>query len=270
MPQDSMLVPTHSTQEALALTDPVNGTFTTTIRAICDMLSVTRPWVHQFIRPFVRYVYIPRDISAIPKYNRHDNVYINSRDFDYYIASHLVFTRQTIRISIDELVDPEDGMEAFTLRYDKLIKAKAKAKEENDTREMRRCRDALRILILSTLSPDGQLVWEDLPTKMRSQTPHVPCPAPFDINDQKITSAIIRNMNSIAGKTSYGGNTECAYRYLYNNGGIRCQLVLPDENGVCSSKVFYFTEPIPPRAVNVKYSAYLQHICKQLAPDTDF
>ena len=54
-----------------------------------------------------------------------------------------------------------------------------------------------------------------------------------------------------------GDSTEIISRWLFLKGAVRCELNLPDKNGLISKKVYYAMEREPVHPITIGYENYL-------------
>ena len=91
--------------------DALRTDYTLTIREICETLHCTRPWVEQFIRPHVHYIYISPKILDIAgiflEKSLVDSIWLNRQEFEELVRNNIAFcSRQTIRVPVEYFIDP--------------------------------------------------------------------------------------------------------------------------------------------------------------------
>ena len=86
------------------LKQAISQKYTITIRDACEILYVRRPWVHQFIRPFVQCVYVlPKQAKEL---GVSENIFFNTKDFKKRILDNISFSRRTIQLPVELFLKP--------------------------------------------------------------------------------------------------------------------------------------------------------------------
>ena len=105
----------------------LNTEYTTTLQDACKILQVTHSWVHQFIRPFVPYVYVS------PKQGKEldvaKNIFFNTQEFQHLILNNTSFSRRTIQIPVCLFLKKEKQME-IVKEYDRLCEEMDEIQQE--------------------------------------------------------------------------------------------------------------------------------------------
>ena len=259
MRSDNMLVSFEEIEKEYrwqALLKALETEYTISMRDVCRMLKCTRPWVNEYVRPFVHYVYISNGYSkktapftklaslALGR-DVKDSIWFNKEEFLNFI--HTGFkrcTRQTIRIGLDQIIQ-EDKLADFRRDYLYYAEQMRKASLNNVKlcNEYRKQRDCL---IENSLSSVGQEVFLNLPDKYRrSECPAVEVVIPdFSLDDLIAVHDIL----------DYGDTSEMVYRELFSQGYCKLELELEGKSEKRSKKVYYL------KPVNYGSSDYVDYV----------
>ena len=225
----------------------LNTEYTTTLQDACKILQVTHSWVHQFIRPFVPYVYVS------PKQGKEldvaKNIFFNTQEFQHLILNNTSFSRRTIQIPVCLFLKKEKQME-IVKEYDRLCEEMDELQQEIQSNKWKihALKNEIITLIGRNLLYPQEYPFLKLNYKKRSQYAQIPCS--FDLN--------INKMKTIATHMQSGDYSETSCRQLFLSGAVRCELNLPDKNGGLSKKVYYANDLVPQHPITIAYENYLQ------------
>lgn len=230
-----------------ALRKALNTEYTTTLQDACKILQANYSWVHQFIRPFVPYVYVS------PKQGKElevtKNIFFNTLEFENLILNNTSFSRRTIQIPVCLFLKKENQTE-IVKKYDRLCEEMDDLQQDAQSNKWKihALENEVITLISGNLLYPQEYPFLKLKYKKRSQYAQIPCS--FDLN--------INKMKTIATHMQSGDYSETFCRQLFLSGAVRCELNLPDKNGVISKKVYYANDRAPQHPITIAYENYLQ------------
>lgn len=219
--------------------------YTITIRNACNILHASRQWVNDFVRPFVHYVCVKPCQARLLGVS--ESIFLSMNDFRQLILNNLTFSRRTIRISLDQLLDQKT-------RNQVLAKCKQLDLQiaQVSTQKMPACAEQLRMkkdkIILQNLTDSAKELYGSKPNAQRRTLYNaIPCRCYVELSQ----------LETIASMKRPGDYDEIIFRQLFNKGAIRCELNLPSKDGLISQKIYYYVEPAPPHPITVSYEDYL-------------
>ena len=210
------------------LKQAISQEYTITIRDACEILYVRRPWVHQFIRPFVQCVYVlPKQAKEL---GVSENIFFNTKDFKKRILDNISFSRRTIQLPVELFLKPEK-QESVVEEYDQLCAEldNIRSQSDPDHYAIHNIKRSILSLIHENLLNPEEASFISVNEKKRVSYNLLPCEFQLDI----------LTMRTIASFMKVGDSTEIISRWLFLKGAVRCELNLPDKNGLISKKVYY-------------------------------
>lgn len=228
------------------LKQAISQEYTITIRDACEILYVRRPWVHQFIRPFVQCVYVlPKQAKEL---GVSENIFFNTKDFKKRILDNIFFSRRTIQLPVELFLKPEK-QESVVEEYDQLCAEldEIRSQSDPDHYAIHNIKKSILSLIHENLLNPEEASFISVNEKKRVSYNLLPCEFQLDI----------LTMRTIASFMKVGDSTEIISRWLFLKGAVRCELNLPDKNGLISKKVYYAMEREPVHPITIGYENYL-------------
>lgn len=221
--------------------------YTTTFQDACIILQTSRQWIQRFVRPFVPYVYVS------PKQGRElgitKNIFIHTKAFEDLISRNLSFSRKTIQIPVCLLLE-QNNQDAVIKKYDELCAELNELRQQPgiSPRILHMLNQEIYDLIGNHLSRPEERAYLHPDYKRRTQYKQLPCPFTLTLSKMRALPTVMHP----------GDCPEAYFRQLFVNGAIRCELNLPDRDGVSSQKVYYAFDPTPPHPITLAYEDYLQ------------
>lgn len=242
-------MPIHHTEYLIEYSFPelknaLQTEYTITIRNACNILQASRQWVNDFVRPFVHYVYVkPRQTRLL---GVSENIFFNAEDFRQLILNNLTFSRKTIQISLAQLLVP---------KMRNLVLAKCEQLDLQIAQVAQKIPDHAEQLIVKknqiisqNLINSAKELYVNKPNaRRRSLYTSIPCHCSVELPQLKTISSM----------KSPGDYDESIFRQLFAQGAIRCELNLPNKDGLVSQKIYYYVEPAPPHPITISYEDYL-------------
>lgn len=253
--------------------DALRTDYTLTIREICETLHCTRPWVEQFIRPHVHYIYISPKILDIAgiflEKSLVDSIWLNRQEFEELVRNNIAFcSRQTIRVPVEYFIDPI-LLNGFRKWYQSIQNELAACREEMQSlRNFGIITEKLRTYNSLKKSVDKEIAyyalpkWRDLienrPNRYkRTKTAEYASTIPaFELSD----------LVSVYDIMEYGDSSEMIYRQIFDLGYYKLILKIPDPYGVLSEKTYYLD---PQKLDSQLYGFQLKHSLKVLTVSYD-
>lgn len=230
------------------LKELITKEYSFTIRDVCELLKVHRPWVANYIRPYVHYLYIT------PRYKMFEEetmpICLHKQEtLDLIHKGIISVARRTVRMGYRELLQ-EDQWEDYRMLMDKKNERMAALDKEieqaqtpeeaanlydkKDRINRQRMGDIRYFMIdkvfqlwdrgVANKTKRTQCEWIELPAEER----------PKDWDDMQ-TWKVVHDL------MGYGDSAEMVHRQLFVQGAIRIQLAIEDLDGKKSEKVYYIT-----------------------------
>lgn len=234
--------------------EALQTTYTTSFKDVCRLLRASRPWVNQYIKPFVPSLFLSTNRRGDTKTHRVDwvraaavqldrpdmneSVWFDTKLLEAYLLGAVVScTKQAKSIPMAYLI-PAERREEFAEKRKELRIA---MKSAGSLMELATYSAEYNRLPLEFYQQDGatkRLLGHQVRITGRSQAPATPVPLP---------DGCMNKWQAPHDLKGYGDADETIYRQLFRTGSIRIQLELPDENGKVGTKIFYVSDPDPIR-----------------------
>lgn len=234
--------------------EALDKTYTTSFKDACKILRASRGWVNQYVKPFVRSVYISNNrrgdirtgkinwvaLAAIQlkRPNMTESIWFHTDDFQAYLTDHVIScTKQTKRIPMTYLM-PIDQVEEFVRQRVEITEKLRHAKFPFEISKLSAQYAMLPELFYRDDPVTQRLLEHEVKVTERTKVPAISVPLPNNY---------IEYWDALHDMKDYGDADETLYRHLFRNGYIRIELQLPDLKGKVGKKIFYVPDPFPIR-----------------------
>lgn len=245
------IVQLESWQEVL---EALQTTYTTSFKDVCRLLRASRPWVNQYIKPFVPSIYLNSNLRGDKKTLRvnwvqaaaaqlgrpdmNESVWFNTEVLHAFLLGAVTScTKQTKSLPMTYLMPPERVSEFA----DKRAELRSLMRAAQSMKELASLSAEYNSLPAQYYRQDDATKWllnDQVYITKRTEAPATPVPLPDDF---------MKKWQAPHDLKGYGDADETIYRQLFRSGSIRIQLELQDETGKVGTKIFYVSDPNPIR-----------------------
>ena len=224
--------------------------YTTSLRNVCQLLKASRNWVNQYIRPFVKHVYLNSNMRnnsftginwvRVAAYELQrdmtENIWFHTDELKEYIYSSInKVTKQTKSVPVTFFMT-----EANSIKYkNKLVEYN---KEIDNTKNIRE----RGLLIQKRDNCYLEYIYKDPYTKSlfnnKMNVGKRTLATPLEVN---LPNRPIEAWVAPHDLKKYGDTDEKIYREFFRDGHIKIELLFPDTNGSIGRKVYYLPDPEP-------------------------
>lgn len=227
-----------------ACLDALQRDYTLSFKAMCRVLKCSREWARRYLKPHLHYIYLSNGAGQKANFIKAANMFLNEHktestwfsklEFEELIKSHIVeVTRQTIRIPL-ELIIREDMLEHFSSEFIPSADIVKKMLEGAPASEIEKMVAKREAVINECATQKGLYLYNNQANMYkRTSSKAVKC----SLEDFRFS---ISELEAVHDLKQYGDSDEEIYRRLFNQGVYKLVLRIPDENNICSDRVYYY------------------------------
>ena len=233
------------------LIDALETTYTTSYKDVCRLFRCSRQWVAQYIKPFVRHIYIGSGrhtdgtfganwvkmaAMKLQRPEMTESVWFHTEDLLAYIDRAVVScTKQTKRIPMTYLI-PEDRVEEFAAERNRLRNQMNNAENPKEYVALMNQYYAVPDAFIKKDAATTRLLEGRAKSTARTKAPAVEVPLPDRYTESWEAPHDLKD---------YGDADEVIYRNLFEEGRIRIELQMYSVDGKAGTKIFYTPDPEP-------------------------
>lgn len=222
--------------------------YTTSLKDICQLLKASRNWVNQYVRPYVKCIYLNNNIRANKSAGVNwvriasieldkpmtESIWFHTEELENYIKNSVTsVTKQTKSVPVSYFMTPE-SLAAYTSELVEMDTVIKNTKNVFALTDLYHKRQQCYLKYIANDSATKKLFGNLMNVAKRSAAPHTTVPLP---------KVPIEEWIAPHDKKKYGDTDEAVYREFFKDGYIRVEIKMADLDGAIGRKVYYIKDP---------------------------